>query len=99
MWMKVPGHLSLCGGRRRSESHSGGQDRTVIAIIREVKESDAPPRRGDGDSVGRPDPRLSEARRLLQELEEATGAEVLAPARRLADLLEELLEGREGEKN
>lgn len=40
-----------------------------------------------------PDPRLEEARRVLGELEESEGADALAPARRLADLLEDALEG------
>lgn len=43
------------------------------------------------------DPRLEEARRALGELEEASGAEALAPAEQLADLLEDLLEGGKGE--
>lgn len=40
---------------------------------------------------------MAEARRALEELEEAEGADALDPAERLADLLEGLLEGREGE--
>lgn len=43
------------------------------------------------------DRRLEEAREVLGELEEASGAEALEPAKRLADLLEDLLEGKEGE--
>ena len=45
------------------------------------------------------DVRLEEARRALGELSEAEGAQALAPAERLADVLEELLEGREGERS
>ena len=40
---------------------------------------------------------LEEARRVIEELEEATGADTLAPAKRLAHLLEGLLEGERGE--
>ena len=40
---------------------------------------------------------MAEARRALEELEEAEGADAVEPAGRLADLLEGLLEGREGE--
>ncbi|MDE0674261.1 MAG: hypothetical protein F4Z41_06720 [Acidimicrobiia bacterium] len=43
------------------------------------------------------DARLAEARRALQELTESEGADGLAPAERLADLLEGLLEGQRGE--
>ncbi|MDE0188838.1 MAG: hypothetical protein OXN80_07035 [bacterium] len=39
---------------------------------------------------------LAEARRALEELTQAEGADGLAPAERLADLLEGLLEEREG---
>ncbi|MCE2527966.1 MAG: hypothetical protein J4G00_10595 [Actinomycetia bacterium] len=45
------------------------------------------------------DRRLGEARRVLGELEEAVGADSLAPAEHLAEVLEDLLEGREGEKS
>ena len=45
------------------------------------------------------DPRLTEARRLLEELKQVEGTDALAPAKRLADLLEELLEGREGKQS
>lgn len=41
--------------------------------------------------------RLEEACRALGKLEEAAGADSLAPAEHLAELLEDLLEGREGE--
>ncbi len=41
------------------------------------------------------DVRLEEARRALGDLSESEGADALAPAERLADLLEELLEARE----
>jgi len=44
------------------------------------------------------DARLAEARKALEELTEAEGADGLAPAERLADLLEGLLGGREGER-
>jgi len=50
---------------------------------------------GEGGSESAPEPRLSEARRLLEELKRAEGTDALAPAKRLADLLEDLLEGRE----
>ncbi len=53
----------------------------------------------DRAAVDRPDPRLEEARRLLGELEDATGADSLTPAEQLADLLEDLLEGKEGKKS
>lgn len=43
------------------------------------------------------DPRLVAARQALGALEDASGAEALAPAKQLAELLEDLLEGREGE--
>ena len=45
------------------------------------------------------DVRLEAARRALGELSEAEGADALAPAERLADVLEELLEGREGDRS
>lgn len=41
---------------------------------------------------GNGDPRLSAARRLLEELKSTEGAEALTPAQRLADVLEDLLE-------
>ena len=53
----------------------------------------------DRAAVDRPDPRLEEARRLLGKLEDATGADSLTPAEQLADLLEDLLEGKEGKKS
>ncbi|MDE0230715.1 MAG: hypothetical protein OXI56_09890 [bacterium] len=43
------------------------------------------------------DARLAEARRALEELTDEEGADGLAPAERLADLLEGLLEGQQGE--
>lgn len=53
---------------------------------------------GSGDSAAsQSDPRLEEARRTLGELERAQAADALAPAVRLADLLEDLLDGEEGE--
>ena len=48
--------------------------------------------RRDGTPDGNGDPRLSAARRLLEELKSAEGAEALTPAQRLADVLEDLLE-------
>lgn len=47
----------------------------------------------DGDS------RLAEARKALKELTESEGADGLAPAERLADLLEGLLAGQKGERS
>ena len=79
---------------------SSGDDRTGVAIIRGVKDNPAPVSNGaDRAAVDQPDPGLEEARRLLGELDDATGAESLAPAEQLADLLEDLLEGREGERS
>lgn len=40
---------------------------------------------------------MERARRALGELEEASGVEALVPAKQLAELLEDLLEGGEGE--
>lgn len=68
--------------------------RTGVAIIRGMKENPLPP--GASSDTRGEDPRLAEAREALGELSEAEGADALAPAERLADLLEELLEG-EGE--
>ena len=42
---------------------------------------------------------MESARRALGELSEAEGGDALAPAERLADVLEELLEGREGDRS
>lgn len=71
----------------------------MLAIIRGVNDSDVAGARGDDASSDRSDPRLSEARRVLEDLKEAEGVDALASAGRLADVLEELLEGREGERN
>ena len=68
-----------------------------FAIIREVRENPLPEGVPSGGEEG--DARLAEARRALEELTEAEGADGLAPAERLADLLEGLLEGREGERS
>lgn len=53
----------------------------------------------DPAAVEEPDPRLAQARQVLGELEDARGADSVAPAKQLADLLEDLLEGSEGEKS
>lgn len=57
------------------------------------------PLRETSPSGGGEEDDLAEARRALEELEEAEGADALEPAGRLADLLEGLLEGPEGEGN
>lgn len=85
---------------RRVRGVWGHDGRAGVAIIREVKDRHLPGGGVTGPAAPvRSDPRLEQARRALGELEEAEAADALAPARRLADLLEELLEGREGEIN
>ena len=74
-----------------------GEAGTGVAIIREMKENPLPESNPSGSEEG--DARLAEARRALEELTEAEGADGLAPAERLADLLEGLLEGRKGERS
>ena len=74
-----------------------GEAGAVIAIIREMKEDPLPESVPSGAEEG--DARLAEAREALGELTESDGADGLAPAERLADLLEGLLEGREGERS
>ena len=62
--------------------------------------TESPVPRGDASDPGPArtvDPRLERARRALGELEEASGVEALVPAKQLAELLEDLLEGGEGE--
>ncbi len=66
-----------------------------VAIIRGMNENSLTESIPSGAEDG--DARLAEARRALEELTQAEGADGLAPAERLADLLEGLLEGREGE--
>lgn len=75
-------------------------DRTGVAILEEMKENTLPVAEvADPTAVDQSDGRLQEARRALGRLEKATGADSLAPARHLAELLEDLLEGREGERS
>lgn len=85
--MVVPGPLS---------GLSDGAAGTGVAIIREMTED---PLRETTPSGSGEDDGLSEARMALEELTEAEGADAVAPAERLADLLEGLLEGREGEES
>ncbi len=59
---------------------------------------DCLPSGGPSEAAGG-DARLEEARRMLGELSEAEGVDALVPAEQLADVLEELLEGREGERS
>ena len=66
-----------------------------VAIIRGMNENPLTESIPSGAEDG--DARLAEARRALEELTQAEGADGLAPSERLADLLEGLLEGREGE--
>ena len=68
-----------------------------VAIIKEMNENPLPESVPSGTEEG--DARVAEARRALEELKEAEGADGLAPAERLADLLEGLLEGRKGERS
>ena len=83
-----------CGGPRIAERFIDGTAGTAVAIIKEMTED---PLRETTTSGGGEEDDLAEARRALEELGEAEGADALEPAERLADLLEGLLEGREGE--
>ena len=67
-------------------------------MLEEMKEDTLPVvEAAEPTAVDRPGRRLEEARRALGKLEKSTGADSLAPAEHLAELLEDLLEGREGE--
>ena len=68
-----------------------------VAIIKEMEENPFPESVPSGSEEG--DGRLADARRTLDELKDTEGADGLAPAERLADLLEGLLEGRKGERS
>lgn len=83
-----------CGGHRTAERFIDGTAGAGVAIIREMT---VDPLRETTPSGGGEEGDLAEARRALEELGEAEGADALEPAGRLADLLEGLLEGREGE--
>lgn len=72
-----------------------GREGAGVAIIRGMNENPLPESISPGAEDG--GGRLAEARRALEELTESEGADGLAPAERLANLLEGLLEGREGE--
>lgn len=76
--------------------HLGHQNTAPIAIIGDVTE-DSFNNGDDRIGAGRDAGRLAEARRLLEKMKSAEGADALEPAQRLADLLEELLEEREGD--
>ena len=98
MWRKALGRLPLYGGRRSVRDISGADSTRSLAIIRDMKESPLSPSGAtDPEPARTVDPRLEHAHRALGELEEASGAEALAPAKQLAELLEDLLEGGEGE--
>ena len=94
MSMRAHGLSPPCGGPRTAERYIDGTAGTGVAIIKEMTED---PLRETTPSGGGEEDDLAEARRALEELEGAAGADALAPAGRLADLLEGLLEGREGE--
>ena len=98
MLMRAPGLSPPFGGLRTAERLIDSGAGVCVAIIKEMKE-DPLPARVPTDREREPDGRLAEARQTLEELTEAEGADALAPAERLADLLEELLEGREGERS
>ena len=97
MLMKALDHLPPCGGPPRDDLQTGRHGWTMMAIIMGMQEDTSPLGDRRGASVEQSNPGLSEARLLLKEMEESEGAAALAPAKRLVDVLEDLLEGREGE--
>lgn len=94
MSMRAHGLSPPCGGPRTAERFIDRIAGAGVAIIKGMTENLL---RETTPSGGGEEDDLAEARRALEELEEAEGADALEPAERLADLLEGLLEGREGE--
>ena len=97
MSMKARVRSPPSGGLRIPEPLLGGDGSLDIAIIRDVKDQTLPvdvpsgaPRASESDA------RLEEAGHALGELREAEPVEALGTVERLADLLEELLEGGRG---